>query len=172
MTETSRPAFAQKVEAAFADTVYPGDDNIIFFHIAKAEILRDFQGKHWRELSLEILLWHYDRLHFMTDAGFHFYLPAYLIATLLHPKADNLFGDTVLYLLTPHDKPYFIRDFLRRATLFSAQQSTVLATYFDNFLELYPEYVYAYGNVPDLMELDSAANFWRENAERGFEETQ
>jgi len=64
MSEDFARQVAQQIEAAFADTPYPGDANIGWDGIEDA-----LRGKHWRELSVDVLFQERGELSFLTAAG-------------------------------------------------------------------------------------------------------
>jgi hypothetical protein len=74
----------KKIETAFANNVYPGDENLVSHSYSeKSEILRiHFKGTtDWRNLSADFL----DQdgaLAFFSDAAYLFFLPAYIIADI------------------------------------------------------------------------------------------
>ncbi|MEQ8860491.1 MAG: hypothetical protein RIC56_17760 [Pseudomonadales bacterium] len=78
-----------RVELAFADIAYPGDDDLSDSRYGEepAALREDFRGRDdWRALSPEFLDqapqgWS-SALSFFSPAALHFYLPAYLIADL------------------------------------------------------------------------------------------
>lgn len=77
----------RKIEAAFFDVEYPGDDHLTESTHGKepAALISEFRGKtDWRQLAAEFLDQVPDgsgsALAFFSDAALHFYLPAYLMA--------------------------------------------------------------------------------------------
>ena len=161
MSETLREALAKRVETAFRDTSCPTDD--IFHYPDNWEHnVNDFKGKHWRDIPLNLLIQHRDKLVSLTDASFHFYLPAYLRAAILHPDdVDTLIDNLVLNLTPPIRIDKKLNDFLQKTELFDMEQKDVIATYFESFLELYPEFAISYSNERDLHDLGRAVTFWR-----------
>lgn len=78
-----------KIERAFAEAVYPGDDNLTdsTYGEEPAALVEDFRGKtNWRELDIEFLNQAPDgwgsALSFFSGPALRFYLPAYLIADI------------------------------------------------------------------------------------------
>lgn len=92
-------AIRRRVEAAFADAPYPGDDHIGYDpgDWESAELSRAFKGRHWRELSPAELQYHGSS--FLSSEGFRYYLPAYLLAAL--EDHGNLMPHTVYGLTLP-----------------------------------------------------------------------
>jgi hypothetical protein len=96
------------IEDAFAETEYPGDHALVYdtsgYHLECNEIAAAFRGRHWRELSLDTLLYHHAALFFFTPEAYLYYLPAYLLASaLLYHEADVIPG-TLVFSLTPPDQ--------------------------------------------------------------------
>jgi len=91
----------EKIISAFADVHYPGDDCL------GAPDGRDdgenvtefFRGKDWRWLKSNELACGPHALHFMTLEAFHYYLPAYLLASLEEDSGDVI--DAVFHKITP-----------------------------------------------------------------------
>ncbi len=78
-----------RIEQAFAEVIYPGDDNLTdsTYGEEPAALIEDFRGKmDWRDLDAEFLNQAPDgwgsALSFFSGAALRFYLPAYLIADI------------------------------------------------------------------------------------------
>lgn len=73
------------IEEAFADVPPPTADAMVDSRMddEPAEYGMEFRGADWRRLHPDFLSRHYASLSFFTDAAFHYFLPAYLIADLL-----------------------------------------------------------------------------------------
>lgn len=98
----------QEIETAFAGTEYPGDHRLVYAdtdeHLEAREIAEAFRGMDWRELSVDMLRYHSQSLFFMTADAYRFYLPAYLVAAVLHyDVADTIPGSVVFSLIPPLD---------------------------------------------------------------------
>jgi hypothetical protein len=100
------------IQAAFADVPYPGDKKVkggdSYDENLIGDIERDYQGRHWRDIALDVLRTTsraYGGLTFMTPEAFQFYLPAFLIGGL----TDDDVRDAASYALTPPppDEPRF-----------------------------------------------------------------
>ena len=85
---------AREVEVAFRDVPYPGDEDLIGSpnHWESPEVLDSFQGRHWRGVPLTVLFTHRLSLSLFSPKAFLFYLPAYLIAALLHSEEVDTLG--------------------------------------------------------------------------------
>jgi hypothetical protein len=85
-----------RIQAAFGANSYPGDGFLqgSFQGCEPAEEAGAFMGKNdWRALDSKMLDQHYNALSFFSEAGFRFFLPAYLIADVREEllTADPLF---------------------------------------------------------------------------------
>lgn len=96
-----RDALIHRIETAFADVPYPGDNNLtikdgdVFADVV--ETRRDFRGKHWKELSPEFIHEHRSALNIFTRRAYHFYLPAYMIGVLLDANNGSLVAIQLLH---------------------------------------------------------------------------
>src|SRR5258708_4928481 len=86
----------EKIRSTFGDNEYPGDPFLqgSFEGSEPFDEVGAFQGKtDWKSLEAEFLDAHTAALSFFSEAGFRFYLPAYLIADLNDQlrTADPLF---------------------------------------------------------------------------------
>ena len=80
-----REAVIELIRAAFASNAYPGDAYLLGSTegCEPFDEVGPFQGKRdWQSLEAEFLDAHYTALSFFSQAGFRFFLPAYLIADL------------------------------------------------------------------------------------------
>ncbi|MFQ5802988.1 MAG: hypothetical protein ACE5JQ_08855 [Candidatus Methylomirabilales bacterium] len=82
---SDRETVMNHIRKAFANVEVPGDDFLqgSFDGCEPYEVVGPFKGRHdWRTVDAEFLDAHYDALNFFSEAGFRFFLPAYLIADL------------------------------------------------------------------------------------------
>jgi hypothetical protein len=89
----------RQIEQAFGLNVYPGDSFLqgSFEGCEPYEEVGAFVGKtEWKALDAKMLDTHYCALAFFTEAGFRFFLPAYLIADV----RDELQTATPVFHLT------------------------------------------------------------------------
>ena len=73
------------IRTAFADTAHPGDRFLLGSREGRdaTEAVAPFEGYDaWDAVDAATLDQHYDALSFLSDGGFRFFLPAYLIADL------------------------------------------------------------------------------------------
>lgn len=120
------------IQKAFTDTPYPGDDNIgysttDFDGIRHTEVLR---GKHWKEISLEIIQPIDLSLYFVTDDAFVFYLPAFLLASL-EADADSVYDHVMFVLTLPSDTSSYAPLFRRIVAILSMAQKEAIRSYLE-----------------------------------------
>lgn len=146
---------ASEVEEAFATVPYPGDDRIVgsSTHWESPDVLEAFRGKHWREVSLDVLFTYRMSLGQLTPEAFHFYLPACLLASLRYSEAvDTLRENLFSWLTPPEEEGYRAGWFASRVSLFDAPQKAAIR----RFVELYVETERSYPD-PDR---ERALAFW------------
>jgi hypothetical protein len=107
-----------QIREAFDGNRYPGDDYLqgSFEGSEPYEEASFFKGKQdWSLLSAQALDAHYAALHFFTEEGFRFFLPAYLIADLKDQlqTADPRFHLTSGFYVTSVKIPTKTGNFLR-----------------------------------------------------------
>ena len=131
-----REELIRKIEEAFSDSQYPGDDRLVYDnsgrHFECAEIAKDFRGKDWREIPLETLRYHSDSLFFFTPKAYHFYLPAYLMASILSYREADIISSNVVYSLTYHEEKGTKMDrFIERTNCFSSTQQLAIRSFLE-----------------------------------------
>jgi hypothetical protein len=158
---------AAEIEGAFESLSYPGDDDLIGAptHWEAPEVLEAFRGKHWKDVPLSVLFTHRLSLPLFSDEAFRFYLPAYLVAALLHPEEVDTLRENVFFSLTPPESEGpRASSFMERMKRFDAQQTAAIR----RFVELYVQQETSY---PDSNR-ERALMFWqrrigREDGEEG-----
>lgn len=147
------------VEEAFADSSYPGDDNIAT-NPECCDECRDtddfFRGRHWRELadSGEKLQFGWGGLSFLTPEAWRFYIPAYLLVSLRAGEYAEEAAWSALSALSPSRDGSLVDYFNERASGFTRTQQKCLAAYCAAFYEL----------EPDDETYQAAAAFWKDRA--------
>ena len=118
------------IEEAFSEVEYPGDERLVYDssgkHLECAEVAAALRGRDWRELSVEELRYSPSNLFFMTPEAVHYYLPAYLRASVVSYGEAGGIPDTLLWLLndpgnSSHDPQ--VAGLLRRLT--AAQRAAI-----------------------------------------------
>jgi hypothetical protein len=160
-----------RIERAFGEMAYPGDDNITISN-CDCEECNDtrefFQGKHWSELAGadQNLMGLWGGLSILSPDAWRFYLPAYLIVGLgegsddyssMNPAEDA--RDSVLFaigpptdILPPNDPDRIVKLFVERTSGFSAAQQACIAAYASAMSELDPE----------VQNCKSTATYWQD----------
>jgi hypothetical protein len=87
----------EMINAAFADNTYPGDDYLLGSTEGSEPMdeVQPFIGlEEWSQVSPDILDKHSGSLNFFSEAGFRFFLPAFMVADLNEQLvyADPLFS--------------------------------------------------------------------------------
>ncbi len=157
------------VEDAFADAIYPGDDNITISDCDCAECsdTREFfGGKHWRVLveTDQNLMFLWGGLAIMSPEAWRFYLPAYLISGLGEGIEDwakaNKAEDArqaALWALSPLGNAGRLIDlFEERASGFTLAQQDCIPAYAQAMSAL----------EPDEENYAAAAAFWKDRVVR------
>lgn len=77
-------ALCQEIRVAFETTPYPGDDKLSGSDQGEepAEMAMDLRGVPWQSAHPDLLARCYSALSFLSDAGFRYFLPAYLLADI------------------------------------------------------------------------------------------
>lgn len=122
----------REIHRAFANVKYPGDGAIVYDnsgrHLECNQVAEAFRGKHWSEVTPEILLYHNQAHFFFSPEAYRFYLPAYLIGIVAHyNEIDAAAGSIIFSLRRPKSKAdiEFYRQ--RMAGLTEAQVRAVIS---------------------------------------------
>lgn len=126
-----RQRVAKQIEEAFADTPYPDEPICPPTTVWNYELIEaEFKDHHWKELPFEILFQNRDVLTYLSDTAYRFYLPAYLLAVLLHPEEVDTLLDRMVDHLSPSNGKYPQHDenILKKAkTLDTSEIDAVIA---------------------------------------------
>jgi hypothetical protein len=80
-TEPEAAALCAEIRAAFADTPYPGDDQLASGGgDESSEIGVEFRGLRWQSVHPELLAHQYTATSFLSAAGLRYFLPAFLLS--------------------------------------------------------------------------------------------
>lgn len=98
------------------------------------DLVREFAGKHWRDLAPERLHYHRAGLKGLSATGFQFYLPAYLRSAFPHAQSPWWYSDDILewtlWALAAQSSTEGEREkFQLRISLLTAQQREVVRTF-------------------------------------------
>ncbi len=106
MTDSTSTDLSVLVRSAFPEVPVPRRKKIVVSDDPESkEIVRDFGNRKWSEIPLETLFYHRASLFMMSEAGFRYYLPAYLLATVERYEDADLIPPAVVSSLTP-DRPW------------------------------------------------------------------
>ena len=75
----------QTIESVFTDVPYPGDGNITRcpYHCAEClAVAKFFKGRSWQGNTVEELREHHTALALFTPEAFHYFLPAFMLASI------------------------------------------------------------------------------------------
>lgn len=91
------------IESAFAGVSYPGDERITDHKgcLECQEIAAYFRGTSWRDHTIEKLWEHRTALSLFTSEAFHYFLPAFMLGTLGHPREADEIPQSISYQFVP-----------------------------------------------------------------------
>ena|SRR5438034_7183815 len=93
-----------RIDEAFGGMPYPGDEQIVTHNrgdCSECERTQNaLKGLYWRDLSFEILDHQREALTFMSPEGFRFYLPAFMIFSIMDYYRADLIPVVVVGRLT------------------------------------------------------------------------
>lgn len=113
----------ETIKEAFADVPYPGDNNITRcpYHCKPCEEIAEyFKGKGWEGHSVEDLRDHHTALSLFTPEAFHYFLPAFMLASIESYDKMDILPDSIRFHFdfNLEHRDYFIV----RLSKFSAEQ--------------------------------------------------
>lgn len=171
MSATSlRESVAQKIDDAFADVPYPGDDHICKKGSDGAELTKALRGVHWRDLEIATIASHHVDMPLLTPEAFRFYLPAFMLALMSHYQHAGTLPMSLLHNLMPPDsgslekfmdnatdpsKQGRVGDFLNRLIAFSPKEKAAIRL----FVETYDKWCPKLRGEQRLMQ--KALDFWK-----------
>jgi len=95
----------EQIKNAFQDVSYPGDNHITGPSIAPGTELYDiqqvFKGKHWLDITGNILSTQSDSIFFLSVEGYHFYLPGFMLACIDDFEEMKNIAGQLIHTLTP-----------------------------------------------------------------------
>jgi hypothetical protein len=134
---------AQKTQAAFATNEYPGDENLVedSSYWEAINLSEQFKGKDWKEIPLEVLKRNRFSLSLFTQEAFHYYLPTFILASVLHADDVDTLPDNVFSSLTPPEEEGSDMDeFLKKTESFNALQKEAIREYIKLYLTIETSY--------------------------------
>ena len=131
------------VEAAFAETKYPGDNRLVYddsgHHLECNEVAASFKGKHWKQVPLETLRYHSAGIFFLTPEAYRFYLPAYMLAASLHYDEAGTIPDSVVFILIPPSDAKDVPNYRQRLAGFAPTQRMAIRSFLQFLKAEYPK---------------------------------
>ncbi len=152
------------IEHAWRDVPYPGDKHVWGdedYRPEKDAIGDDMRGKHWRDLSPEVLRLHSWKcsLFFMEIVTYHFFLPAFLIAAMTD---GEVFEHVGFALSPPEDSnpdPHLIKYFHQRVDCLSEEQKHAVG--------LWWAYMTSCDELTELDKLPARSSYWKPSVPDG-----
>jgi hypothetical protein len=119
----------RQIGEAFGDVAYPGDSCLTEGCSSEAVDIADFlKGRRWQDLRLDELVRNHESLFFMTPEAIRYYLPAFLVASILHYRDANPIPSTLVFLLrVPKDAEDRSRFQTRFRSLATSQRGAIKA---------------------------------------------
>jgi hypothetical protein len=127
-----------EIEAAFCDVPQPDRDQLVYdASYPDVAAIRDaFAGRAWKELDVSFLRSNVEAVNFLTPEGLRYYLPAFMIASMLEPKrADVIPLFLCLSLTPPKSGGSDFSGFRRRMEVFNPPQENAIREYLNYALE-------------------------------------
>lgn len=126
------------IKKSFSGLRYPGDNALVpdlDNHLEQQQVKDYFKGKKWEDITLGSLRTEYigDEsacLYFMTEQAARYYLPAYLLISVIDYNDADVIIDSVISMLTPeeHDGSNLER-FYSWVKGFSLEQCNVISLF-------------------------------------------
>src|ERR1700741_4292626 len=141
--------FAEQLAVAWADVDAPQHQDLTIHRCQECdEIAAYFAGKPWQELTnVNELRYHADALFLFSNAAFHYYLPAFMCATLDNPDAADLIPDKIVFTFESE----FGASSRNRLELFSPRQLKLVGEFFTILAERGIEDLHDVQTVAELL---------------------
>ncbi len=127
-----------QIRLAFASTPYPGDSNLCGSDQGDepAEYAMEFRGLTWQQQHFEFLALNGPALSFLSDAGFRFFLPAFLISDLVgcYSGSDPVFHLTNGFL--PSEQDEWLEYYQERHRGFSHAERQAIVGYLRRMIDV------------------------------------
>lgn len=157
MSQEEREILIDRIEQAFANNQYPGDEKLVPFMSENAPYADDFEevadtykGVKWETVSLDFIESNYNGIFYFSPEGFHYYLPAFLRAALI--DTESMVYISTITVLTPRDEKGMQDYFLPRVRTLNPEQVTVIKDFLHLCIRLEPEAI--------ELKMDRAIEFW------------
>lgn len=142
MNRKQKQEFVSRMKTVFQNLKSPPQKHEMvrsFFGEENEQIQREFTGKHWHEVSVEMLHDNYYTIQFFSPKAFRYYLPAFVEAIILYPeKVNDLPDEVVSYLVPPNPgaSKYIQNEFERVARIFKKDEKSFIVEFLEVFSEL------------------------------------
>lgn len=146
------------IENAFSNVKYPGDMNIInsMQYYESQEMWQIFKGKDWKDIGIRIAGDWRMKLSTFTDAGFQYFLPAFLIASIGEdPFEVSMFVE--FSLIPPDEDNDRMERFIQRTNLFDNLQRGAIHKYL--------QYLASYADDDIHDDMKRLLSFWQPNVD-------
>ena len=94
-----------RIDKSFGGNTYPGDEDIVRDSSGSdpesIRIRETLKGKHWRDIPFDTLERLRFALPFLSAEGYRFYLPAFMVASIIDFQRAGVIPDEVVLSLTP-----------------------------------------------------------------------
>ncbi len=91
-------ALKEKIQTAFSEVAYPGDENITHCPYKCFEctaVTAFFKGKKWQEISTADARHYHGALNVFTPEAFQFFLPAFMLASVESYDRQDIIPDSI-----------------------------------------------------------------------------
>lgn len=124
-----------EIEAAFSAVPYPGDaDDALVEHICPecletAARFRGLKWQDWKDKPLELFSRGREHLFRFTPAAFHYYLPLYMVQTLIDYMYADIAPEAIVSIWTP--SPEMTEHSQKRCQLMSAREIRAVISFLE-----------------------------------------
>ena len=119
----------ERIEAAFENVPPPRTERIVTPTYDDEGVTAFFDGKRWKDLSIDDLRTHHVALSFFSPEAFHYYLPAFMLAELRDPIAAGQIGPSLLFHFSRPEEQSWEPELTARLALLTPEQKAVIADF-------------------------------------------
>jgi hypothetical protein len=144
MINEQEKALIAQIEQAFANTPHPGNDHLTDCPCVECTNLRaDFKGKTWQSLTdVKFLRYNSAALSLLQPVAMHYFLPAYMIASIIDRETADIIPNAIGYMFTQpvleDSEADAMEYWLRRVSGFTAEQKRTIGAFLKHEYERYP----------------------------------
>jgi hypothetical protein len=133
-----------EINEAFSGAHYPGDDNVAYDqtsgHLEGSAVAAKFRGKSWQALNTGFLRRNADSIFFFSPAGYVYFLPAFMLATIHDFKRADMIPLNTVVSLSPSLSQAQSETFSARIRGLTLEQRKVVARFLAYLDRLYADY--------------------------------